>query len=135
MVPVQSPDAVDRAHSPALSTICGSVCRRQGVGRASRAVRESTAYAPPPLRRGFEDDAPLVPSAVAPVAGERLHDLAGERRRQPQHGDLVRLRPEVLVDGAHVGHLHSPAELDAEEAKPKFMFQICRNDFADGQAR
>ncbi len=57
------------------------------------------------------------PGAVAHVADDGLDDEAGERRGEPEHGNLVRARAEVLVDGTHVGHLQTPAELDAEEAE------------------
>ena len=48
-------------------------------------------------------------------ADDRLHEQSGQRRREPEHRHLVRLRAELLVDGAHVRHLQPPAELDAEE--------------------
>ncbi len=56
-----------------------------------------------------------VPGVVAHVADDGLHDQSGERRGQPQDRDLVRARSQVFVDGAHVRHLESPAELNAEE--------------------
>ena len=57
------------------------------------------------------------PGVIAGVADDRLHDQAGERSRQPQDRDLVGARPEIFVDGAHVGHLQPPAKLDAEKAE------------------
>ena len=57
------------------------------------------------------------PGAVAHVPDDRLHEQSGQRRRQPEHGDLVGVARQVFVDGAHVGHLQAPAELDAEEAE------------------
>jgi len=44
---------------------------------------------------------------MKPVSG------AGE----PEHGDIRITGPEIFVDGAHIGHLEAPAELDAEEAE------------------
>jgi hypothetical protein len=52
---------------------------------------------------------------VAQVTDDRLDDEAGERRREPEHRDLISARAEVLVDGAHVRHLECPAELDAQK--------------------
>ena len=57
------------------------------------------------------------PRAVARVADERLDDETAERRGKPEDGQLVRRGAEHLVDGAHVGQLQRPPELDAEEAK------------------
>src|ERR1051326_5994636 len=45
------------------------------------------------------------------------HDQSGQRRRQPQEGNLVGARSKKFIDGAHVRHLQSPAELDAEETE------------------
>src|SRR5439155_24824051 len=78
------------------------------------------------LRGGTEERAEEVirpapaepaPCAVAHASDHRLDEEYRQRRRQPQHRDLLRLRPEVLVDGAHVRHLQPPAELDAEETE------------------
>ena len=55
------------------------------------------------------------PRAVAERADDRLHEQAGQRRREPEDRDAIGLRAERLVDGAHVPHLQAPAELDAEE--------------------
>src|SRR5262249_20454497 len=72
-------------------------------------------------RGGGEEGRPApaegVPRGIAHVADDGLHEQAGERGGEPQHGDLVRVGAEVLVDGAHVGHLQRPAELDAQEAE------------------
>jgi hypothetical protein len=57
------------------------------------------------------------PGAVTQVSDDGLHDQSGQRRRQPQHRNLVGTGAKVFVDGAHVGHLQSPAELNAEEAE------------------
>ncbi len=57
------------------------------------------------------------PRAVTHVPNERLHQQAGERRGQPQDWDLVGMRTQVLIDGAHVGLLQTPAKLDAKETK------------------
>lgn len=57
------------------------------------------------------------PGAIAGVADDRLHEKSGDRRGQPEVRELIGTGAEVLIDGAHVGHLKSPAELNAEEAK------------------
>ncbi len=84
---------------------------RSGLKRpCSRCWRMTTSgFGPPPPE--------AVPGVVAEVADHRLHDEPGERGREPEHRDLVGLCAQVLVDGAHVGHLQPPAELDAQEAK------------------
>src|SRR5437016_13322053 len=51
------------------------------------------------------------------MADDGLDDKPGQRRGEPENGDLVGVGAEVLVDGAHVGHLQCPAELDAQEAE------------------
>ena len=51
------------------------------------------------------------------MTDDRLHDQSGQGSGQPQYGNLICARAQVFVDGAHVGHLQSPAELDAEETK------------------
>src|SRR4030095_10594807 len=58
-----------------------------------------------------------VPGAIVEVADEGLHEQAGERSGEPQHGDLVRVGAQVLLDRAHVRHLQRPAELDAQAAE------------------
>ncbi len=50
-----------------------------------------------------------------PMMGWTTSPVSG--RREPEDGDLVSVGAEVLVDGAHVGHLQRPAELDAQEAE------------------
>ena len=55
------------------------------------------------------------PGAVAVVADDRLHEQACDRRGEPEQRDVALTGAEILVDGAHVGHLQAPAELDAEE--------------------
>ena len=57
------------------------------------------------------------PRPVAHVPDDRLDDQAGQRRCQPEDRNLVRLRAKVLVDGAHVGHLQRPAELNSEKSE------------------
>src|SRR5258708_18237202 len=52
---------------------------------------------------------------IAHVTDDWLNDKPGERCSQPQNRDLVGTRSKVFVDGAHVRHLQSPAELDPEE--------------------
>ena len=57
------------------------------------------------------------PGVIAGVADDRLYEQASERSRQPQNRNLIGARSEILVDGAHVGHLQPPAKLDAEKAE------------------
>lgn len=57
------------------------------------------------------------PCPVTQRADNRLDDEARHRRGQPEQGNLIRLCTEFFVDGAHVGHLQAPAELDAQKAK------------------
>ena len=61
--------------------------------------------------------AEAAPGVVAGVADDGLDEQAGQRRGEPQNRNLVGARAQVLIDGAHVGHLQAPAELDAEEAE------------------
>src|SRR5262249_3976730 len=58
-----------------------------------------------------------VPGMVAHVTDGGLDEQPRQRCGEPENRNLVRLGAEVLVDGAHVGHLQSPAELDAQEAE------------------
>ena len=55
-------------------------------------------------------------------------------RDEPEDGNLVGAGAKVFVDGAHVGHLESPAELNAEETKTHvpdlpegfgWLFHVC----------
>src|SRR5450631_368492 len=48
---------------------------------------------------------------------DRLHDQSSQGRGQPKNRYLVGACPQVFVDGAHIGHLQSPAELDAQKAE------------------
>ena len=57
------------------------------------------------------------PDAVAGLSNQWLDEHAGDGRGQPQDGQGIGVCPQVAVNGAHVGHLQSPAELDAEEAE------------------
>src|SRR5262249_26960754 len=61
--------------------------------------------------------AQAVPCVVAHVTDDGLDHQPRQRCREPENRNLVRLCAEVLVDGAHVRHLQSPAELDAQEAE------------------
>ncbi len=54
---------------------------------------------------------------IAGLADNRLHQQAGQRSGQPEDRDLIGARAEIFVDGAHVGHLQAPAELDAEKTE------------------
>src|SRR5579859_1357967 len=51
------------------------------------------------------------------MADDGLHDESGERCGEPEDRNLVGTRAKIFIDGAHVGHLQSPAELNAEEAE------------------
>src|SRR6185369_3641625 len=57
------------------------------------------------------------PRAVARVPDQGLDQQTGERRSEPEDRNLVRAGAEVLVNGAHVCHLQTPAKLYAEEAE------------------
>src|SRR5208337_1727725 len=57
------------------------------------------------------------PEAIAGLADQRLDDHPGDGRGQPQDGQGIGIRAEVAVNGAHVGHLEAPAELDAKKAE------------------
>lgn len=57
------------------------------------------------------------PSPVAVIADDRLEDETGEGSCEPEEGEFVFFRTEVLVDRTHVCHLEGPTELDAEEAE------------------
>src|SRR5262245_17654386 len=54
---------------------------------------------------------------VAHVTDNGLDHQPRQRCREPENRNLVRLGAEVLVDGAQVGHLQGPAELDSQEAE------------------
>src|SRR5258705_6384330 len=58
-----------------------------------------------------------VAGAVAQGADGGLHEQPGQRGGEPQDGDLVPVGAKVFVDGAHVGHLARPADLDAQKAE------------------
>ena len=81
--------------------------------------RADQKVGPPPAER--------TPGAVAHRADDRLDDETGERRRQPEPGNLIIRRSQIFVDGAHVGHLQAPAELDAQKTKAHVP------DFREGQ--
>ena len=51
------------------------------------------------------------------MSDDGLDDESGERRSQPEDRNLVGAGAQVFVDGAHVGHLESPAKLNAEESE------------------
>ena len=51
------------------------------------------------------------------MTDNRLYNESGQRRGEPQDGNLVSASTQVLVDGAHVRHLQPPAKLDAEKAE------------------
>src|SRR5271165_5446745 len=51
------------------------------------------------------------------MADDWLHKKASERRSEPENGNLVGLRSEIFIDGAHVGHLEAPSELDPQKAE------------------
>ena len=51
------------------------------------------------------------------MSDDGLHKQSGERRGEPENRNLIGMGAEVFVDGAHVGHLQAPAELDAEKAE------------------
>jgi hypothetical protein len=78
----------------------------QGQRRENRAAQNKRT--PPAQPR---------PDAVAVVPDQGLDDHAGYGRGQPQNGQGIGVRPEVAVNGAHVGHLQPPAKLDAEKAE------------------
>ena len=82
-------------------------------------MKSSMSEAEDRARRGNRAAAgpagPQVWSLALPMM--RLNQHAGERRGQPQDGNLVGPRAQVLIDGAHVRHLQAPAELDAQEAE------------------
>ncbi len=77
--------------------------RRRAQNRARQKIRTTTSK--------------RTPRPVAGVADDRLHDQSRERRGQPKNRNLIGPRAQVFVDGAHIGHLQSPAKLDAEEAE------------------
>src|SRR5262249_58878870 len=51
----------------------------------------------------------------AHVADDGLDQQSGEWRGQPELGEFIRLRSQILVDGAHVGHLQSPTKLNPQK--------------------
>ena len=51
------------------------------------------------------------------MADERLNQHAGEGGGKPEDGNLVGSRAQVFIDGAHVGHLQAPAELNSKKAE------------------
>src|SRR6185437_7485333 len=57
------------------------------------------------------------PGMVAGVADNRLYDQPRKGRGEPEDGNLVGTSAQVFIDGAHVGHLQSPAKLNAEESE------------------
>ena len=61
--------------------------------------------------------AEAAPGAVAIMADHRLHQQAGQRRGDPQQGEIVEIFPQRLEDARHVGVLQREADLDAEEAE------------------
>src|SRR5262249_8326645 len=70
-----------------------------------------------------------VPGPVTGITNNRLNQQSREWRSQPQHCQLGFFGAEVLVNGAHVGHLQAPAKLDPEEAEAHVP------DLPEGQAR
>ena len=56
-----------------------------------------------------------IPRAIAEVADDGLDDETGQRCGDPEEGKLLGFGSEEGVDGRHVGHLQTPAELDSEE--------------------
>jgi hypothetical protein len=57
------------------------------------------------------------PCPVTQRADDGLDDETRHRRGQPEQRNLVRLCAKFFVDGAHIGHLQAPAELDAQKAE------------------
>ena len=95
-----------RIHSrpAAIQSVEATRHQDQRAGTENRAGQEIRTAAAQPA-----------PGVVAGVADDGLHQQPGQRRRQPQDRDLVGARAQIFVDGAHVGHLQSPAKLNAEE--------------------
>ena len=50
---------------------------------------------------------------------DRLYEQSGERCGEPEQRELVVLRAQILVDGAHVRELQIPLELNSEESEPQ----------------
>jgi hypothetical protein len=51
------------------------------------------------------------------VADDGLHDQSSKGGGQPEDWNLVGPGAKVLVDGAHVGHLQSPAKLNTKKTE------------------
>ena len=91
-------------------------CRHPQCGGIGHEHQRNAAQDGPHQKEGLPPPQPR-PGLVTPSPNKGLHNQAGQRRGEPQHGDLLRLGAEVLVNGTHVGHLQSPSKLDAHEPK------------------